>query len=86
MRKRKGNLLQRIMASMLSAVLIAGMALDAVPLTVLAQENSGGGYNEAEESVVENPVTEEAAEPESGEKESIPGSGEGAQEYDEEKM
>ncbi len=43
MRKRKGNLLQRIMASMLSAVLIAGMVLDAVPLTVLAQENSGGG-------------------------------------------
>lgn len=85
MRKRKGNLLQRIMASMLSAVLIAGMALDAVPLTVLAQEISGGGYNEAEESVVENPVTEEAAEPESGEKESIPGSGEGAQESDGEK-
>ena len=85
MRKRKGNLLQRIMASMLSAVLIAGMVLDAVPLTVLAQENSGGGYNEAEERVVENPVTEEAAEPESGEKESIPGSGEGAQESDGEK-
>lgn len=43
MRKRKGNLLQGIMASLLSAVLITGMALDAVPLTVLAQENSGGG-------------------------------------------
>ena len=43
MRKRKGNLLQRTMASLLSAVLITGMALDAVPLTVLAQENVGGG-------------------------------------------
>ncbi len=43
MRKRKGNLLQRIMASLLSAVLIAGMALEAVPLTALAQENAGGG-------------------------------------------
>ena len=42
MRKRKGNLLQRTMASLLSAVLITGMALDAVPLTVLAQENGGG--------------------------------------------
>ncbi len=43
MRKRKGNLLQRTMASLLSAVLITGMALEAVPLTVLAQENVGGG-------------------------------------------
>ena len=43
MRKRKGNLLQRTMASLLSAVLITGMALDAVPLTVLAQENVWGG-------------------------------------------
>ena len=84
-RKRKGNLLQRIMASLLSAVLIAGMALEAVPLAALAQEMPGGGYNLAEESVVENPVTEEAAEPESKEKESIPESGEGAQESDGEK-
>lgn len=72
MRKRKGNLLQRTMASLLSAVLITGMALDAVPLTVLAQENGGGGYN----------PTEEATETESGEKESIPGSEEGTQESD----
>ena len=43
MRKRKGNLLQRTMALLLSAALIAGMALEAVPLTVLAQENVGGG-------------------------------------------
>lgn len=42
-RKRKGNLLQRIMASLLSAVLIAGMALEAVPLAALAQEMPGGG-------------------------------------------
>ena len=45
MRKRKGNLLQRTMALLLSAALIAGMALEAVPLTVLAQENVGGGIN-----------------------------------------
>ena len=43
MRKRKGNLLQRTMALLLSAALIAGMALEAVPLTVLAQENVWGG-------------------------------------------
>ncbi len=85
MRKRKGNLLQRTMALLLSAALIAGMALEAVPLTVLAQENVGGGYNPAEESVIGNTVTEEATETESGEKESIPGSEEGAQESDEEK-
>ncbi len=82
MRKRKGNLLQRTMASLLSAVLITGMALDAVPLTVLAQENVGGGYNPTEESVIGNTVTEEATETESGEKESIPGSEEGTQESD----
>ncbi len=83
MRKRKGNLLQRTMALLLSAALIAGMALEAVPLTVLAQENvCGGGYNPAEESVIGNTVTEEATETESGEKESIPGSEEGTQESD----
>ncbi|MDE5717246.1 MAG: leucine-rich repeat protein, partial [Lachnospiraceae bacterium] len=82
MRKRKGNLLQRTMASLLSAVLIMGMALDAVPLTVLAQENVGGGYNATEESVIGNTVTAEATESESGEKESIPESREGTQEFD----
>lgn len=45
MRKKKGNLLQRTMALLLSVVLAAGMALDAVPLTALAQENAGGGIN-----------------------------------------
>ena len=43
MRKKKGNLLQRTVALLLSVVLAAGMALDAVPLTVMAQENAGGG-------------------------------------------
>ena len=43
MRKKKGNLLQRTMVVLLSVVLAAGMALDAYPLTALAQENAGGG-------------------------------------------
>lgn len=43
MRKRKGNLWQRMMALLLSAVLAMGMALDALPLTALALENAGGG-------------------------------------------
>ena len=76
MRKKKGNLLQRTMALLLSVVLAAGMALDAYPLTALAQENAGGGYNAAEESVIGNTVTEEATEQESEEKDNVPGSGE----------
>ncbi len=59
MRKKKGNLLQRKMALLLSVVLAAGMALDALPLTALALENAGRGYNAAEEGVSENAVTEE---------------------------
>lgn len=43
MRKKKGNLLQRMAAMLLSAVLAAGMVLDAVPMTALAQGESGGG-------------------------------------------
>ncbi len=66
MRKKKGNLLQRTMALLLSVVLAAGMALDAVPLTVLAQENAGEGYNTAEESVIGNTVTEEESGAETG--------------------
>ena len=66
MRKKKGNLLQRTMALLLSVVLAAGMALDAYPLTALAQENAGGGYNAAEESVSGNTVTEEESGAEAG--------------------
>ena len=76
MRKKKGNLLQIAMALLLSVVLITGMALDAVPLTVMAQENAGEGYNAAEESVIGNTVMEEVTEQESGEKDNVPESGE----------
>ena len=82
MRKKKGNLLQRTVALLLSVVLAAGMALDAVPLTVMAQENAGGGYNAAEESVSGNTVTEEATEQESEKKDNVPESGEDTQESD----
>ena len=82
MRKKKGNLLQRTMALLLSVVLAAGMALDAYPLTALAQENAGGGYNAAEESVSGNTVTEEATEQESEKKDNVPESGEDTQESD----
>ncbi len=60
MRKRKGNLLQRTMASLLSAVLITGMALDAVPLTVLAQENGGGGITRQRKQQKRNPGRKKA--------------------------
>ena len=42
-RNGKGNLLQRMMALLLSAVLTAGTAFGTAPLNVLAQENLGGG-------------------------------------------
>ena len=45
MNEKKGNLLQRTVALLLSVVLAAGMALDAVPLTVMAQENAGNGIH-----------------------------------------
>ena len=82
MRKKKGNLLQRTVALLLSVVLAAGMALDAVPLTVMAQENAGGGYNAAEESVSGNTVTEEVTEQESEKKDNVPESREDTQESD----
>ena len=46
---RKGKVLQRMMAALLSAVLITGMVSSAVPMTVLAQEPG-----EAQESVSGN--------------------------------
>lgn len=39
MKKRKRSLLQRMMAVLLSAVLVTGMVSNAVPMTVLAQES-----------------------------------------------
>ena len=41
MKKRKGSLLQRMMAVLLSAVLVTGMVSNAAPQTVLAKEESG---------------------------------------------
>lgn len=45
MKKRKGRLLQRMMAVLLSAVLVAGMLSNAAPVTVLAQETDGQQEN-----------------------------------------
>lgn len=58
MKKRKGSILQRMMAVLLSAVLITGMAWDAAPASVLAQE-----------SVSENTPTNGETEPVEGETE-----------------
>lgn len=41
-RNGKGNLLQRMIALLLSAVLTAGTAFGTAPLNVLARENVGG--------------------------------------------
>lgn len=49
-KRRKGNLLQRMMAVLLSAVLIAGTAYGAVPLNVLAQESDNGNTAEITET------------------------------------
>ncbi len=57
MNKRKGGLWQRMMAMLLSAVLIAGMMSNAVPMTVLAQENGEGAQGAT------NPGTQETPEP-----------------------
>lgn len=75
--KRKGGLLQRMTAVLLSAVLVAGMVSNAMPLTVLAQEPG-----EAQESVSGNSA--ETAEgdivPEEGTEENAPGQPDSGQE------
>lgn len=65
MKKRKGSLLQRMMAVLFSAVLATGMVSNAAPMTVLAQESIGG--NAAEESGTQDSVSgNEAATVEDG--------------------
>lgn len=54
MKKRKGSLLQRMMAVLLSAVLMTGMVWDVVPMTVFAQESVSRNAGETQESVSGN--------------------------------
>ena len=67
-----------MMALLLSAVLTAVTALGTAPLNVLAQENAGEGYNQTQESVSGNEVTEEetGAESDGEEMETVPAEGE----------
>lgn len=55
MKKRKSGFLQRLLAELLSAVLVVGMVSNAAPMTVLAQESIGG--NAAEESGTQDSVS-----------------------------
>lgn len=60
MKKRKGNSLRKIMAGLLSAVLIAGMVSGAAPMNAYAEENAetenmdgSGSFNGAESEITE---------------------------------
>lgn len=78
MKKRKGSLLQRMMAVLLSAVLVTGMAWDAAPASVSAQEGTqesvsgnavepvegGTGQEETDSSEQETTEPAEETEPE----------------------
>ena len=74
MKKRKGSLLQRMMAVLLAAVLVIGMVSNAAPVTVLAQEPDG-----QQESVSGNDaeLTEEETEPAEGTNPEEPQPGDG---------
>ncbi len=51
--KRQKKRLRKIMAMLLSAALILGTVQGAVPVNVMAQEHTGGGYIEASENISE---------------------------------
>lgn len=52
--KRKGGCWRRMMAVLLSAVLVTGMVSNAVPMTVFAQESVNGNAGETQGSVSGN--------------------------------
>ncbi len=71
MKKRKGSLLQRMMAVLLSAVLVTGMAAGEAPAQVFAAGNTEAGQEttgqpETEQGTIDQPETEQgtAAQPE----------------------
>ena len=73
MKKRKGSLLQRMMAVLLSAVLVVSMASNDVSMTVLAQENtesltSDGQQENAEENTADTVEGDEEQEEETEKK------------------
>ena len=73
MKKRKGSLLQRMMAVLLSAVLVVSMAFNDVSMTVLAQENTesltpDGQQENAEENTVDTVEGDEETEEETEKK------------------
>lgn len=59
MKKRRGSLLQRMMAVLLSAVLMTGMVWDAVSMTVFAQGSVSGNSAETVEGGTEMEATAE---------------------------
>lgn len=61
MKKQKGSLLQRMTAVLLAAVLVVGMAWDAAPNTVLAQEDAASSVSDGRQESTEG-NTEEPAE------------------------
>ncbi len=63
MKKRKGSLLQRMMAVLLSAVLVTGMAAGEAPAQVFAAGNTEAGQEttgqpETEQGTTDQPETE----------------------------
>ena len=60
MKRQKGSILQRMMAMLLTAALVVGMTSNAVPNTVLAQEDAASsvsdGWQESTEGNTEEPA------------------------------
>ena len=66
MKKRKGSLLQRMLAVLLAAVLTAGMASNAVPASVMAEEESGAESASGNDVELTEEMNPELQEPEAG--------------------
>ena len=61
MKRQKGSILQRMMAMLLTAALVVGMTSNAVPNTVLAQEDAASSVSDGRQESTEG-NTEEPAE------------------------
>lgn len=71
MKTRKSGLLQRMMAVLLAAVLVVGMASDTAPMTVLAQEDTASLTPDGQQEITEG-NTDETLEGDTEPEETIP--------------
>ena len=84
MKTRKSGLLQRMMAVLLAAVLVVGMASDTAPMTVLAQEDTASltpdGQQEITEGNTDETLEGDTEPEETDSEEETPNAGEGVKE------